>query len=101
MARVRSSVQLATLQARWNLPSGLLPFAREYGDSFALLDLRPQTYGAILALLTDLQPEAALGGEPVLVRLAGSFSAYVDSLVPSFSDEALGEVEHPLSDTPR
>ena len=82
--------ELAALRARWNIPPGVLPFAREYGDSFALLDLRPQTYGAILALLTDLQPETAVIGEPVLMRLADSFGAYVDSLVPELSDEALG-----------
>jgi SMI1 / KNR4 family (SUKH-1) len=82
--------ELAALRARWNIPLGVLPFAREYCDSFALLDLRPQTYGAVLALLTDLQPETAVIGEPVLIRLADSFGAYVDSLVPELSDEALG-----------
>lgn len=82
--------ELAALRAHWNIPLGVLPFAREYGDSFALLDLRPQTYGAILALLTDLQTETAVIGEPVLIRLADSFGAYVDSLVPELSDEALG-----------
>ena len=44
--------ELSALRDRWNTPPGVLPFAREAGDSFALLDLRPQTYGAILALLS-------------------------------------------------
>ena len=83
--------ELSALRDRWNIPLGVLPFAREAGDSFALLDLRPQTYGAILALLSDLQTATTSIGEPVLVHLADSFDAYVDSLVPELSDEALGE----------
>lgn len=83
--------ELSALRDRWNIPPGVLPFAREAGDSFALLDLRPQTYGAILALLSDLQTATTSIGEPVFIHLGDSFDAYVASLVPELSDEALGE----------
>lgn len=82
--------ELSALRDRWNLPPGVLPFAREVGDSFALLDLRPQSHGAILALLSDRQTATPSTGEPVLIHLADSLDAYVDSLVPELSNEALG-----------
>jgi cell wall assembly regulator SMI1 len=81
--------EIAALRARWGIPSSILPFARGYGGSVVLLDLRPQSYGAVIARLDGVHGGTGLMREPPFVRVAESFGAYVERLVPELSDEAL------------
>jgi cell wall assembly regulator SMI1 len=83
--------ELAALRARWRIPAGILPFARAYGGSVVCLDLRPASYGAVIALLDDSRGGTGEMEEPPFVRVADSFHAYIDSLVPELSEEAFGE----------
>jgi cell wall assembly regulator SMI1 len=91
--------QLAAARTRWDIPAAVLPFAREDSGALACLDLRPGRHSAVVALLTD---SANLSGrllDPPFVQVAGSFTEYVDGLVPEFSDAAWGESDDSVSET--
>jgi hypothetical protein len=81
--------EIAALSARWGIPTQILPFARANGGSVVFLDLRPQSHGAVIARLDGFHGGTGLMREPPFVRVADSFAAYVDRLVPELSDEAL------------
>jgi hypothetical protein len=82
--------EIASLRSLWQIPIGVLPFAREYG-SFVFLDLRPQGRGAVIARLDeDMHGRPESMRDPPFVHLADSFGEYIDRLVPELSDEAFG-----------
>jgi hypothetical protein len=69
---------LASLRLRVKLPSRILPFAREAGSgSFAMLDLRPEGDGAVIAFVED-RPRPWM--QAPFLRIADSLTDYIERL---------------------
>jgi cell wall assembly regulator SMI1 len=82
--------EIVSLRQRWQIPNGVLPFARDYGGSVVFLDLRPQGQGAVIARLDGCHGGTGVMREPPFVRVADSFADYIEKLAPELSDEAFG-----------
>ena len=62
------------------VPVGVLPFARDAGDSMVYLDLSPEGKGRVVAFVQGLPEWTGLRTEPSLVEVASSFDEYVEKL---------------------
>jgi cell wall assembly regulator SMI1 len=72
--------ELKAFRELWQLPPAILPFARDGGGSYAFLDLTPKGAGAVVAFIEGLPGWTHHTQTSGFVRLAGSFSEYVDKL---------------------
>jgi cell wall assembly regulator SMI1 len=72
--------ELKSFRELWQLPTAILPFARDGGGSCVFLDLTPDGGGAIVAFIEGLPGWAGLTQASGFVRLADSFREYVDKL---------------------
>ncbi len=81
--------ELEAVRRRWQVPPGVLPFAREDGrGSYVFLDLRPEGGGAVIALIERLQASPGQTQEPPFVRLADSFGDYIEQLQSDAAEPA-------------
>jgi len=72
--------ELKAFREHWRLPPAILPFARDGGGSYVFLDLTPEGGGAVVTFIEGLPGWTGLTQTSGLVRLADSFSDYVDKL---------------------
>jgi hypothetical protein len=79
-----------------DMPVGILPFARDGGNSMVYLDLTAEGGGRVLAYVQEL-PDWTGKRAHGLMQLAPSFDAWLDSLYID-RDTVLDELEHSVSE---
>ncbi len=72
--------EIRSERERTKIPLGVLPFARDGGDSMVYLDLSSTGKGRVVAFVRGLPEWAGLRTDSVFVELARSFDEYVSKL---------------------